>query len=194
MMNQIQVKFVRELSGYDVFRSTDTYRRNYVRIPGKGGNTVQWGTASVHGDHVEPSEPLADGTIIQVVDSKKQVLFAETMTGELAKTVGQSSAAYELDIARSFMQNHRLLDYEEWRKRLLSYMPENYAGYSDTWLYCDIERIDSELVQPVRRLGQLLYIVRVHYRHKCCPAEWQMYFLSDSEAIDCYAICGYNYI
>lgn len=127
------------------------------------------------------------------MEVEQKILFIETLGKRgIAQATGKSSAEYELLAAEQFRQVHQLLSYEEWSTRLLSLMPDEYPGYDDTWLFCEGNEQEKEIVQPVRILGKLLYISRHTYSHSVCGIRWGSFLLQDRNLLEVRAICGYK--
>ena len=191
-VSTIQVRFIEEMGGYDIFRPLHG-SEDLTRIPLVKSAAAQWGRVEICGKYVEPSAPLPEGLSIQVMGDRKQILFIETLGKRgIAPATGKSSAEYELLAAEQFRQAHQLLSYEEWSTRLLSLMPVEYPGYDDTWLFCEGNEREKEIVQPVRILGKLLYISRHTYSHSVCGTRWSSFLLQDRNLLEVRAICGYQ--
>ncbi len=95
-MSTIQVRFIEEMGGYDIFRPLHG-SEDLTRIPLVKSAAAQWGRVEICGNYVEPSAPLPEGLSIQVMGDRKQILFIETLGKRgIAPATGKSSAEYEL--------------------------------------------------------------------------------------------------
>lgn len=187
-MNDLRiVKFKETQGAEDLFFCPD---RNtvYLRQP-CDDDYVRWLTTSKWAGGYEANAPMRTGLTIRVIGDNGDTLFEEEITKQpgYSDTVAAKKASFHADVLKDMtadmQKRYSLKGYDEWRNWLLQMKPASYAGYDDSWLFCENQTVELKHVEAIRVYGKVHSLVRYHIRHKLSGAEYTEYHLESKNGL-----------
>jgi len=193
----LTVRFMGRQSAEDLYRNVET-GRVYVRQPANVDSIAFWLTSSKWTGGYEADCPIREGIAMRVVDKSDKVLFEELLekddwnSGTSAKKVGKFSYEAYRDLEHIWAEKLNLHPYEEWKGYVLRDMANcSYKGYSENWLYAEVEYREVEVLDRVKVLGEELHILKEKAIHKISGKAWECVAIHTKDHCECLGICGY---
>ena len=194
------VKFIGDQRGFgeDLYRCIET-GKVYVRQECDDTH-VRWLTSVKWQDGYEADCHLKSGLILNIVDKTGTILFQECVSqvDGYCYTVAKKEAPFSWEaintIAAAIAKRYALKSRDEWYSWLGQAAKDtNYAGYLDTWLYCEVKYMPSKKIDNAKYLGIPVTVEAEAAEHKICGKTWTSYEIVSADHSTCLAICGYQF-
>lgn len=162
MTDKISVKFVLEDTGNCRQIYADKNNKYYARL-----ESGAWYTAT---SSYEPDTPLHASTQIEICNSKFSKVYCKLKNGA-------KESLFMGEFANVCVNKHakklKAVEHSKWRKWLAEDKEKhNYSDYTDNWVYAEVSRLDTKVLEKVNYLGVSIEIVETKCRHNICGKEW----------------------
>lgn len=159
---------------------------------------VRWLTSIKWKGGYEASGPLKAGITMRVVDSSEKVLFEEEVVVEegYCDTVAVKKCGFSWEeikkLGESVCKSVSLRSYNDWKSWLMRGAKEHqYTGYSENWMYWEVEREKARTMFRAEYLGKTVYVTIQKVTHKISGQTWEVVEIKDQSKLDTLHICGY---
>jgi len=182
----------------DLYRCKET-GRVYIRQE-CDDKCVRWFASCKWNGGYEADCPMKEGLALYIVDKAGNVLFQESIIkvdgymDTVAEKIGPFSWEAISFLSDGIAKKYRLRSYEEWKAWLMADAKESgFTGYSDTWLYSNVEYGKTKKIAKYDVLGKTVYATKEKAIHGICGKRWTRYEIRSGDMLDTLDLCGFQF-
>lgn len=192
------VRYFATQSAEDLYRCEEN-GRVYIRQR-CDKNYVRWVTSSKWQGGYEADSCIRHWMVMRVVDENGAVLFEEKLIheegydGTVARKVGYFADEALKKIEKMAIDNIRPQTYEKWKAWMMrSAKKHKYTGYSENWMFAEVEYSNLKVVAPCSYLGKKAYITTQTAKHRISGKTWKAVEIRDEGKQTVLRLCGFIY-